>query len=131
LIRQDKPDIADLMKAVHDFISAEIAPALTGHDAFSARVASNVLALMQRELDLGPRFREAEQARLEVLLNETGTLEVLNRILCDKISKGALGPEDDALMDHLKRATMGKLAIDQPNYAGYQIAQTNGWPEEG
>ena len=36
-----------------------------------------------------------------------------------------------ALMDHLKRATMGKLAIDQPTYAGYQTAQTNGWPEEG
>ena len=29
------------------------------------RPAGNVLALMQRELDLGPRFRAAEQARLE------------------------------------------------------------------
>ena len=128
---QDKPDIADLMQAVQDFVGEEIAPRLSGHAAFSARVAGNVLALMQRELDLGPRFRAAEQARLEALLNETGTLEVLNRILCDKIAKGAFGPEDEALMDHLKRATMGKLAIDQPTYAGYQTAQTNGWPEEG
>ena len=123
--------MADLMQAVQDFVGEEIAPRLAGHAAFSARVAGNVLALMQRELDLGPRFRAAEQARLEALLNETGTLEVLNRILCDKIAKGALGPEDEALMDHLKRATMGKLAIDQPTYAGYQTAQTNGWPEEG
>ncbi len=128
---QDKPDIADLMKAVHDFISAEIAPALTGHDAFSARVASNVLALMQREFELGPAFRAAEQARLEVLLNETGTLEGLNRALCEKIAIGELGLEDESLMAHLKRATMGKLAIDQPNYAGYKTAQSKGWPEEG
>ena len=123
--------MADLMQAVQDFVGEEIAPRLAGHAAFSARVAGNVLALMQRELDLGPRFRAAEQARLEALLNETGTLEVLNRILCDKIAKGALGPEDEVLMDHLKRVTMGKLAIDQPTYAGYQTAQTNGWPEEG
>lgn len=128
---QDKPDIADLMKAVHDFISAEIAPALTGHDAFSARVASNVLALMQRELELGPAFRAAEKARLEALLNETGTLEGLNRALCEKIAIGALTLEDESLMAHLKRATMGKLAIDQPNYAGYKTAQSQGWPEEG
>ncbi len=128
---QDKPDIADLMKAVHDFISAEIAPALTGHDAFSARVATNVLALMQRELELGPAFRAAEQARLEALLNETGTLEELNRALCEKIAIGTLGLEDEPLMAHLKRATMGKLAIDQPNYAGYKTAQSKGWPEEG
>ena len=128
---QDKPDIADLMQAVHDFISAEIAPTLTGHDAFSARVASNVLALMQREFELGPAFRAAEQARLEALLNETGTLEELNRALCKKIAIGALGLEDVALMAHLKRATMGKLAIDQPNYAGYKTAQSKGWPEEG
>ena len=123
--------MADLMQAVQDFVGEEIAPRLAGHAAFSARVAGNVLALMQRELDLGPRFRAAEQARLEALLNETGTLEVLNRILCDKIAKGALGPEDEVFMDHLKRVTMGKLAIDQPTYAGYQTAQTNGWPEEG
>ena len=128
---QDKPDIADLMKAVHDFISAEIAPALTGHDAFSARVATNVLALMQRELELGPAFRAAEQARLEALLNETGTLAGLNHALCEKIAIGAMGLEDEALMAHLKRATMGKLAIDQPNYAGYKTAQNKGWPEEG
>ena len=123
--------MADLMQAVQDFVGEEIAPRLAGHAAFSARVAGNVLALIQRELDLGPRFRAAEQARLEALLNETGTLEALNRILCDKIAKGALGTEDEALMDHLKRATMGKLAIDQPTYAGYQTAQTSGWPEEG
>lgn len=128
---QDKPDMADLMQAVQDFVGEEIASQLTGHVAFSARVAGNVLALMQRELDLGSRFRAAQQARLEALLKQTGTLEVLNRILCEKIAQGALGPNDEALMDHLKRATMGKLAIDQPTYAGYQIAQTNGWPEEG
>ena len=123
--------MADLMLAVQNFVGEELASQLSGHAAFSARVAGNVLVLIKRELDLGPRFRAAEKARLEALLKETGSLEVLNRILCDKIAKGALGPEDEALMDHLKRATMGKLAIDQPNYAGYQIAQTNGWPEEG
>ena len=128
---QDKPDISDLMQAVQDFIGEEVAPALTGHAAFSARVAANVLALMQRELKLGSHFRAAELGRLESLLGEAGTVETLNRILCDKIADGTLGRENDALMDHLKRATMGKLAIDQPNYAGYKTAQSSGWPEEG
>ena len=123
--------MADLMLAVQNFVSEEIASQLSGHAAFSARVAGNVLALMKRELEQGPRFRAAEKARLEALLKETGSLEVLNRILCEKIAKGEFGPKHEALMDHLKRATMGKLAIDQPTYAGYQTAQTKGWPEEG
>ena len=128
---QDKPDIADLMMAVQEFISAEIAPQLTGHAAFSARVAGNVLALMQRELALRPGFRAAQTARLETLLGARGSLEELNHTLCAKIAEGTLGLDDAPLIDHLKRATMGKLAIDQPNYAGYKTAQENGWPEEG
>ena len=128
---QDKPDIADLMQAVHDFITLEVSPALTGHAAFSARVAGNVLALMQREIDLGPRHRLASIARLEILLGTSGTLEELNHALCEKIADGTLGLDNDNLMAHLKRATMGKLAIDQPNYAGYKTAQMHGWPEEG
>ena len=86
---------------------------------------------MQRELDLARAFARQNRRALKALLNETGTLEVLNRILCDKIAKGALGPEDEVLMDHLKRVTMGKLAIDQPTYAAIKPLQTNGWSVEG
>ena len=67
--------MADLMLAVQNFGGEEIASQLSGHAAFSARVAGNVLALMKRELDLGPRFRAAEKARLEALLNETGSTD--------------------------------------------------------
>ena len=122
--------MADLMQAVQDFVVEKSRPGLPAMPRFRHVWPAMFWHLCCANW-IRPRFRAAEQARLEALLNETGTLEVLNRILCDKIAKGALGPEDEALMDHLKRATMGKLAIDQPTYAGYQTAQSSGWPEEG
>ena len=112
------------------FLSETAAPQLSGHAAFHARVAGNVLDILQREMTLGPRFEKAELARLESLLGESGTLLDLNRKLCDKISTGEMDLSTPALKDHLIRTTMGKLAIDQPRYQGYKTAQANHWPEE-
>ena len=105
-------------------------PQLSGHAAFHARVAGNVLDILARELALAPGFNAAEQARLENLLGESGSLSDLNRRLCDKIAAGELDLSDDAVKTHLIKTTMGKLAIDQPRYQGYRTAQASGWPEE-
>ena len=127
---QDRPSAADLLVAVKNFIKADAAPTLSGHAAFHARVAANVLDILTREARLGPGFQKAEMARLESLLGETGTLDALNRKLCDKISAGEMDLSSPALKEHLIKATMGKLAIDQPNYQGYKTAQAASWPEE-
>ena len=127
---QDKPSADKLLDAARRFLSDTAMPQLSGHAAFHARVAGNVLDLLAREWQLAPGFNAAEKARLEKLLGQTGDLDQLNRILCNKIAAGEMGLDDDQLKNHLIKATMGKLAIDQPNYQGYKTAQANGWPEE-
>ena len=127
---QDKPDIKDLMLAVQQYVETQALPQLSGHTGFHGRVAANVLGILHRELTLAPGFEVAEKARLENLLGNSGTLEDLNRDLCRRITAGEMGLDNAALMEHLTKTTMGKLAIDQPKYAGYATAQKLGWPEE-
>ena len=127
---QDKPDIKDLMLAVQTYLEQQALPQLSGHTGFHGRVAANVLGILHRQLTLAPGFEAAEKARLETLLGKTDTLEELNRLLCQLIAAGDMGLDNAALMQHLTKTTMGKLAIDQPKYAGYATAQKLGWPEE-
>jgi hypothetical protein len=127
---QDRPSAEKLLAAARAFLNETAMPQLSGQAAFHARVAGNVLDILARELELAPGFNRAEQARLESLLGESGSLEDLNRKLCDKIATGEMDLTHEKLKIHLIMTTMGKLAIDQPRYQGYKTAQANGWPEE-
>ena len=127
---QDRPLAADLLAAVQNFINETAAPQLSGHAAFHARVAGNVLDILQREVTLGPKLEAAELARLESLLGKSGDIVDLNRDLCARIAAGEIDLDTDGLKDHLMRTTMGKLAIDQPRYQGYKTAQASNWPED-
>lgn len=127
---QDRPSAEQLLAAIQHFISDSAAPQLTGHAAFHARVAGNVLDILLREAQLAPGFNKAEAARLEALLGESGSLHALNQKLCDKISAGEMDLSTPGLKAHLIKTTMGKLAIDQPSYQGYKTAQAASWPEE-
>jgi hypothetical protein len=126
---QDRPTAADLLAAVQRFVSETAGPQLSGQAAFHARVAGNVLDILAREMALAPGFEQAELARLESLLGQSGAVSDLNRLLCDKISAGEMDLSTPGLKEHLIRTTMGKLAIDQPRYQGYKTAQANNWPE--
>jgi hypothetical protein len=126
---QDRPTAADLLAAVQRFVGETAGPQLSGQAAFHARVAGNVLDILAREMALAPGFEQAELARLESLLGQSGAVSDLNRLLCDKISAGEMDLSTPGLKEHLIRTTMGKLAIDQPRYQGYKTAQANNWPE--
>jgi hypothetical protein len=116
----DQPSAAELLTAVQDFITQHAMPQLDGHAAFHARVAANVLAIVQRELEQGPANDAAERARLRELLGEDGNLETLNRRLCERIRTREFTPEIPGLIEHLRVTTHAKLAIDQPSYAAYR-----------
>jgi hypothetical protein len=52
-------------------------------------------------------------------LGRDGTLEDLNRELCRRIRNGELAMDGAALAEHLVKATLAKVAIDQPSYSGF------------
>jgi hypothetical protein len=117
---QDEPTPEELIKAVADFLRAEIVPVISGHNAFKLRVSINALDLVTRQLALEQAGDVAEAARLAKLLGEQGTLGELNRALAERIANGEADLQTPGLADHLWQTTMDKLAVDQPNYASYK-----------
>jgi hypothetical protein len=124
----DPPDLAELVGAVREFLEQHALPKLEGHTAFHARVSANALAIVERQLRLGPEAEAAECARLRDLLGHDGNLDELNRELCAAIRSGRIGLETPGLFAHLRETTLAKLAVDQPRYPSYRRA-TDAPPE--
>ncbi|MGJ4929587.1 DUF6285 domain-containing protein [Bradyrhizobium sp. HKCCYLS2038] len=117
---QDEPRPDELVKAVADFLRDDIAPLISGHQAFKLRVGINALDLVVRQLTQAAPADAAEHARLKELLGQEGTLLDLNRVLAEQIASGAIDLATPGLKNHLWQTTLDKLAVDQPNYASYK-----------
>ncbi|OAF11202.1 DUF6285 domain-containing protein [Bradyrhizobium neotropicale] len=117
---QDEPTPIELTKAVADFLRNDIAPLISGHQAFKLRVAINILDLVTRQLALEEGSDAKEVERLRTLLGMNGSVTELNRALAERIAKGEVDLATPGLAEHLWQTTMDKLAVDQPNYASYK-----------
>ena len=117
---QDEPTPIELTRAVADFLRNDIAPAISGHNAFKLRVAINALDLVTRQLTLVEGSDAAEAASLKTLLGIDGALIDLNSALAERIAEGEVDLATPGLSEHLWKTTMAKLAIDQPGYASYK-----------
>lgn len=117
---QDEPTPTELLNAVTEFLRNDIAPKISGAEAFKLRVATNAIDLVVRQLELSEPRATDELTRLVKLLGESGSLPDLNRKLADSIATGAIDLHTPGLADHLWQTTMDKLAVDQPNYASYR-----------
>jgi hypothetical protein len=117
---QDEPTPEELIRAVADFLRNDIAPEISGHNAFKLRVSINALDLVMRQLALERVSDAAEAARLAQLLGMQGSLGELNRTLADRIANGEIDLQTPGITEHLWQTTMDKLAVDQPNYASYK-----------
>ncbi|WP_315782574.1 MULTISPECIES: DUF6285 domain-containing protein [unclassified Bradyrhizobium] len=117
---QDEPTPTELVQAVADFLRNDIAPLISGHQAFKLRVGINALDLVVRQLEQAAAADAAEHARLKQLLGQDGDLLDLNRVLASRIADGQVDLTTPGLKEHLWRTTLAKLAVDQPNYASYK-----------
>lgn len=117
---QDEPTPIELTKSVADFLRNDIAPLISGHQAFKLRVAINMLDLVTRQLTLEEGSDASEVERLRALLGLDGSVTELNRALAERIAKGEVDLTAPGLAEHLWATTMDKLAVDQPNYASYK-----------
>ena len=119
----DQPSLRELIDAVREFLEKKAMPELMGHTAFHARVAANALAIASRQLEHGADTEREELARLQSLLGRSGTLEELNRALCEAIRSGNVDLVAPDLRHHLEQTTRAKIEIDQPGYSGLRIAK--------
>lgn len=119
----DAPSAKELIEAVKSFIDKTAMVQLSGRAAFHARVASNALATVLRELEQRPEAETAERARLQALLaSQEQDVARLNRTLCDEIRAGRVDLATPGLLTHLKSTTIAQLSVDQPGYSGLRTA---------
>ena len=120
----DQPSKAELIEAVRRFLAETARPQLSGHAAFHARVAENVLAIIAREIELGEEADQAAKSRLLALLGEddSATLDTLERNLVERIRTGEVDLQTPGLIEHLKASAIDQVSVDQPKYSGLAIA---------
>ena len=104
-VPHDRPTAAELVEAVREWIASDAPP-----NAFHARVAANMLAMVERELALGPDQAEAHRTRLD-RLGVTDDAE-----LSAAIRSGALDDRVDEVRELVWASVRDKLAVANPRY---------------
>lgn len=112
----EHPRAEELVEAVARWIDS-VRPQLGPRDAFLARVASNALSVVRRELQQGPAAEAAAVARLSAILGREGTLGDLNADLCARLRAGEMDAATPGLLAALRANITEQIAIDQPSYA--------------
>ncbi len=116
------PRSDELLDSVAAFLREDAAAATHGRTRFFTRVAANSLAIVKRDLALGPAHREAERARLTALLGGTGRLDALRWQLTAGLRDGGIALDHPGLREHLRASVINQLAIDQPTYPALATA---------
>lgn len=114
----DRPDAAELVDAVREFLAEEVQPALEGRLAFHTRVAVNALGMVARDLRDAPAFEAALRDRAARLLGRDGTPRELETALAAAIRDGSLDDRAEAVAAHVRETVRAKLLVANPAYLG-------------
>ncbi|MFN3257581.1 MAG: DUF6285 domain-containing protein [Ilumatobacter sp.] len=106
----DVPSAAQLVEAVREWLERDVAAATDGRLRFHTRVAVNMLAMVERELELGPSQAVAHGDRLAVLEMAD------DAALATAIRAGDLDDRLDEVRALLRAAVEDKLRVANPKY---------------
>ncbi len=110
-----RPTAGELVASVREFLSDQVVPGAEGTTRYHARVAANVLGVVERELaDDG-----AAQRRRAVVLSGLGVHD--EAALCAAIRSGEVPTGDDALVAALCEGVVARVAIANPRYLGASV----------
>ena len=120
--------ISELLGAVKGFLMDSALPALSGRDQFNARVAANVLGIIDREQQVGPELAALDAAAAQQWLpGESGSGTALQQL-----SRALAAREIDAdtdFFEYLKQRQLLVAAINNPRYASRKVAEEK-WRDE-
>ena len=120
--------ISELLGAVKGFLMDSALPALSGRDQFNARVAANVLGIIDREQQVGPELAALDAAAAQQWLSgDSGSGTALQQL-----SRALAAREIDAdtdFFEYLKQRQLLVAAINNPRYASRKLAEER-WRSE-
>ena len=105
-----RPTAAELADAVRGYLAEVVMPSTQGHVSFHARVASNVMGIVERQLLLGP----AQEARFREGLRAFGASSPAD--LCSMIRRGDLDDRQGELWRFLAASVRDRLAVANPRH---------------
>jgi hypothetical protein len=114
----DRPTASELVAAVREYLERDVMTATEGRVAFHARVAVNVLGMVERELELGAAQDTEEHARLVALLGREGTVRELTEALARGIRDDSLDGAWSELVAAVRGTVRAKLEVANPRYLG-------------
>jgi ketosteroid isomerase-like protein len=106
-----RPTAAELVAAVTEFLESDVRGATEGQVNFHARVAANVLRIVERELT-------AESTTA----SDQSTTPTDERGLVAAIRDGGFDGRDDEVMTALRTLVYDRLAVAHPGYAVTSVA---------
>jgi hypothetical protein len=112
----DRPSAAELVAAVREYLERDVMTATEGRVAFHARVAVNVLGMVERELEIGAVQEVEERARLVALLGREGTVRELTEALAREIRADTLDVPWSELVESVRGTVRAKLEVANPGY---------------
>ncbi|MBW2279573.1 MAG: hypothetical protein JRG76_01195 [Deltaproteobacteria bacterium] len=125
----DRPTKSELLEAVRRFLDEDLLPELEGVRRFHARVASNALGIVAREIEQEPDALPVRYAKLAALMGRAGeapsdlagldaAVDELEASLCERIRRG---DADEAafraeVFAYLRESVGQRLAVANPTY---------------
>jgi Domain of unknown function (DUF6285) len=115
---QDRPDGAELLEAVAEYLFAELRPEVPREQRFRVLVAANVCAVVAREIRAGEEPDREDQALFGELLGEeaSDSREAATR-LAARLRSGELDDRLDELAPRLEEHVRRKLDVARPEYS--------------
>ncbi len=105
------PTAAELVESVREWIERDLLPTTQGRTKFHARVAANVLAMVEREILAGDAQHGRHRERL-------ASLEMVDDVeLATAIRDGSLDDRLDDVRKVLAADVAARLAVANPTYA--------------
>lgn len=103
-----RPTAAELVTAVAEFLETDVRESTTGQVNFHARVAANVLRIVEREL-LGDSAADVTEALAALGLDDEAQLAAA-------IRTGTLDERPDQLQSALRALVSHRLSVAHPGY---------------
>ncbi|MBI38973.1 MAG: hypothetical protein CMF59_05200 [Leptospiraceae bacterium] len=128
---QDRPDAADLLEAVGDFLKKDVLPAVRNDDLLSYKtlVSWNMLGILAREVKLGGKSLAVDIEELAALLNQRrpepspdypvalGQARTMKRELAEKIHESKASSPESPYWQYARESLKRTLEISNPRFS--------------